>query len=59
MLLSRVGSGLPTDIRLGLNGLLWKNTLAYHSNSSILAIKSFITLVPGSWILESVLEVSG
>ncbi len=38
---------LPTNIRLGWNGLKGTNTLAYYENSQITDAKSLITLVPG------------
>ncbi len=39
---------LNTNIRLGWKGLPGTNTLAYYENSSITAVKGFITLAPGS-----------
>jgi len=37
---------LPTSIRLDWKGLPGTNTLAYYENSSITAVKRFITLAP-------------
>ncbi len=37
---------LPTNIRLGCNGLPGTNAQAYYENLYIMAIKSFITLSP-------------
>jgi hypothetical protein len=41
-----LGSALLTNNRLGWKGLLGANTLAYYENSQLMAVKSFITLVP-------------
>jgi hypothetical protein len=37
---------LPTNIRLGWNGLPGTNTLAYYGKAQLTAVKSFITLTP-------------
>ncbi len=39
---------LPTNIRLGCEGLQETNTLAYPENSLFTAVKSFVTLGPES-----------
>jgi hypothetical protein len=38
---------LPTNIRLGKKGLPETSTLAYHDNSYIATVKSYVTFCPG------------
>jgi hypothetical protein len=38
---------IPANIRSGWKSLLGANTLAYYEQSSITALKSFLTLGPG------------
>jgi hypothetical protein len=47
-----VGSGLPTKIRIGSNGLPGTNALAYYKHLQITVVKSFITLATGVYILK-------
>ncbi len=43
---------LSTNNRLGWNGLLGANTLAYYENSQLTTVNSFITLAPGRIIIK-------
>jgi hypothetical protein len=47
-----------TYIRLGLKSVPGTNTLAYHGNSYITIVKSFVTLGPGVTIKEHFIFVS-
>jgi hypothetical protein len=43
---SRVGRALPTNIKLGWEGLPGTNTLVYYKNLLITAVKSFVVQAP-------------
>jgi hypothetical protein len=46
----------PATIRLSWKGLQGKNTLSYHENLYITAVKSFIGLAPGGTIIAKSVE---
>ncbi len=48
---------LPTNIKLGCEGLPATNTLAYYKNSQITDVKSFVTMGPGGNVIERFMAV--
>jgi hypothetical protein len=45
-------SVFPTNIRLGWKGFPGANTQAFCKNSQLTALKSFITLDPGAFVIN-------